>query len=173
MKKIFPILFVASTSLIAVLGVCGSFNDSFRELHAEEHQYTVTFTSSDITNPSSSKSYYDSASFSFSKKTQSGFDFGATATVTGGKITVKSGNRMVEVENDNGFDDDFGIQMTFEFHNVSSAVSVVLNGNIDRLNSKTYTNATTISDGYKIAINEVLEEGFYINTIVVKYTCSY
>lgn len=173
MKKIFPILFVASTSLIAVLGVCGSFNDSFRELHAEEHEHTVTFTSSNITNPSSSKSYYDSASFSFSKKTQSGFDFGATATVTGGKITVKSSDRMVEVEDDNGFYDDFGIQMTFEFHNVSSAVSVVLNGNIDHSNSKTYTNATTISDGYKIAINEVLEEGFYINTIVVKYTCSY
>jgi hypothetical protein len=36
-----------------------------------------------------------------------------------------------------------------------------------------HTNATTISDGYKIAINESLEEDFYISSIVVKYTCGY
>lgn len=72
MKKIFPILFVSATTLIAVVGVCGSFNSSFKKLRAEDHEYPVTFTSSDITNPSTSKNYYDSATFSFSKKTQSG-----------------------------------------------------------------------------------------------------
>ncbi len=171
MKKVFPVLFVGATTLIAVVGVCGSFNSSYRKLRAEDHEYIVTFTSADITNPSTSKNYYDSATFSFSKKTQSGFDFGTTATAKGDGISVKSGNHMVEVEN--GSYDDPEIQMAFEFHNVSSAVSVTINGNIDHSNSKTYTNATTISDGYKIAINEVFEEGFYIDSIVVKYTCSY
>ena len=78
---------------------------------------------------------------------------------------------MVEVEND-GYDDP-EIHTAFEFHNVSSAVSVTLKGNIDSSNSKTYTNATAITGGFKIAIDEVFEEGFYIDSIVVKYTCSY
>ena len=173
MKKIIPVLFVSATTLIAVVGVCGTFNGSFRQLHAEDHEYTITFTSADIINPSSRTVRYDSASFSFSKKTQSGFDFGATANVQGDVITIKGNNCMVEVEADNGSYDDFGIQMTFDFHNVSSAVSVVLSGNIDRSKSKTYTNATPTSDGYKITINESLEEDFYITSIVVKYTCGY
>ena len=172
MKKIIPVLFVSATTLIAVVGVCGTFNGSFRQLHAEDHEYTVTFTSSDIT--SSGGSFYDSATFSFSKKTKSGFDFGSTATVKADNGSISSGNRMVEVEFDDS-NDDVQIQMAFEFHNVSSAVSVVLKGNIDKLNSKTYTNATTIADGYKIAINDSfeIEEDFYIDSIVVKYTCSY
>ena len=68
MKKIIPVLFVSTTTLIAVLGVCGTFNGSFRQLHAEDHEYTIEFKSADITNPSTSKDYYDSATFSFSKK---------------------------------------------------------------------------------------------------------
>lgn len=173
MKKIIPVLFVSATTLIAVVGVCGSFNGSYRQLRAEDHEYPIEFTSADVTNPSSSHIYYDTATFSLFKKTKSGFDFGTTATVKGGVISVKTSNRIVEVEDNNDSYDDFGIQMVFEFHNISSVVSVVLNGNIDHLNSKTYTNATPTSDGYKISINESLEEGFYIKSIVVKYTCSY
>lgn len=80
----------------------------------------------------------------------------------------------VEMENER---DEGVIQMTFEFHNVVSAVSVVLNGKIwvngyDR-DSATYTNATTTSDGFNIAINETSQQSFYIDSIVVKYICSY
>ena len=171
MKKVFPVLFVSTTTLIAVVGVCGTFNGSFRQLHAEEHEYTIEFKSADITNPSTSRDYYDSATFSFSKNTQSGFDFGATVTVKGDRISVKSSSHMVEVENSGYYDPE--IHTAFEFHNVSSAVSVTLKGNLDRSNSKTYTNTTTITDGFKIAIDEVFEEDFYIDSIVVKYTCSY
>ena len=176
MKKVFPVLFVSTTTLIAVVGVCGTFNGSFRQLHAEDHEYTVEFTQSDIKSSSISGSYEKTGTFAFSKQTQSGFEFGTTATVKGSDISFNNTNKMVYVdaEKDDWTDSGNGaIEMEFLFHNVSSAVSVVFNGYIDRSTSKTYTNATTISDGYKIAINESLEENFYITSIVVKYTCSY
>ncbi len=175
MKKIIPVLFVSATTLIAVVGVCGTFNGSFRQLHAEDHEYTIEFTSADITSSSVKSGLPEVGTFTFSKKTQSGFDFGATATVKGDDVLLKSGGRMADVTTED--DDDNGvIQMTFEFHNVVSAVSVVLNGKIwdgfDR-DSATYTNATTTSDGFNITINETSQRSFYITSIVVKYTCSY
>lgn len=176
MKKVFPVLFVSTTTLIAVVGVCGTFNGSFRQLHAEDHEYTVEFTKSDIKSSSISGSYEKTGTFTFSKQTKSGFEFGTTATVKGSDVSFNNANKMVDVDAEKDDWTDLGngaIEMEFLFHNVSSAVSVALNGYISRSNSKTYTNATTISDGYKIAINESLEEDFYITSIVVKYTCGY
>lgn len=177
MKKVFPVLFVSTTTLIAVVGVaCGTFNGSFRQLHAEDHEYTVEFTKSDIKSSSISGSYDKTGTFTFSKQTKSGFEFGTTATVKGSDVSFNDTNKMVYVDAEKDDWTDLGngaIEMEFLFHNVSSVVFVVLNGSIGRSNSKTYTNTTTISDGYKIAINESLEEDFYITSIVVKYTCSY
>ena len=176
MKKVFPVLFVSATTLIAVVGVCGTFNDSFRQLHAEDHEYTITFTKDDITSSSVKSGFPEVGTFTFSKKTQSGFDFGATATVKGDDVFLKTNGHMADVTTEDD-EDDGVIQMTFEFHNVVSAVSVVLNGKIwvnsyDRY-SATYTNATTTSDGFNIAIKETSQRSFYITSIVVKYTCSY
>lgn len=176
MKKIIPVLFVSATTLIAVVGVCGSFNGSYRQLRAEDHEHTITFTPSDITSHSVKSGWPETGTFAFSKKTQAGFDFGAIATVKGDDIELKTNGHMANVEMENERDEGV-IQMTFEFHNVVSVVSVVLNGKIwvnsyDRP-SATYTNATTTSDGFNIAINETSQQSFYIDSIVVKYICSY
>ena len=176
MKKFFPILFVVSTSLIAVVGVCGTFNDSFRILKATEKEYTFTFNSGDITSHSVKSGWPETGTFTFSQKTKSNFDFGCTATVKGYDVELKNDGHMANIQVENGYEDG-EIHMTFEFHNVLSAVSVVLNGKIwvngfDR-NSATYTNATQISDGFKITINETDQQSFYIDSITIKYTCSY
>ena len=176
MKKIIPVLFVSTTTLIAVVGVCGTFNGSFRQLHAEDHEYTVTFAPSDITSHSVKSGWPETGTFTFSKKTKSNFDFGCTATVKGDDVMLKSSGHMANVEMESDRDEGV-IQMTFEFHNVSSVVSVVLNGKIwvgsfDR-NFATYTNAVQTSDGFNIVINETSQKSFYIDSIVVKYTCSY
>lgn len=69
MKKIIPVLFVSATTLIAVVGVCGSFNGSYRQLRAEDHEHTIEFKSADITNPSVDTSgYTEVGTFTVSKK---------------------------------------------------------------------------------------------------------
>lgn len=177
MKKIFPVLFVVSTSLTAVVGIFCSFNNSFREIKAESNNYKITFTRSDITSKNISTSGWNEiGTFSFSKKTQSGFDFGTTATVKGADVFLDQSNYMAYVKTEDDYDDGT-IQMTFEFHNVSSVVSVVLYGTIwvngfDR-SSATYTTTTQTSDGYKLTINETHQQTFQINSIEVNYTCSY
>ena len=180
MKKIFPVLFVVSTSLIAVVGVLGSTNSSFRELRAEEHSYTITFTKDDITSSSTQSGYQTTGTFTFSKQTQSGFDFGCTATVKGDYVYFNKTNKMVEVDASEDSWTGAGdgvIQMEFQVHDVLSATSVTLNGSLwdgkYETGSLTYTTATTISDGYKISINETSQKDFYITSIVVKYTCGY
>ncbi len=176
MKKIIPVLFVSATTLIAVVGVCGSFNSSFKQLRAEDHEYTVTFTIDDIKSSSVKPGWPETGTFTFSRKTASNFDFGCTATVKGYDVELNNGGHMANVQVENGYEDG-EIHMTFEFHNVVSAVSVVLNGKIwvngfDR-DSATYSNATQTSDGFNITINETDQQSFYIDSIVVKYTCSY
>ena len=176
MKKIFPILFVVSTSLVAVVGICGTFNESFRPLKAVENEYVITFGSADIKSSSVKPGWPETGTFTFSRKTASNFDFGCTATVKGYDVELNSGGHMANVQVENGYEDG-EIHMTFEFHNVLSAVSVVLNGKIwvngfDR-DSATYTNATQTSDGFNISIDERYQQSFYIDSIVVTYTCSY
>ena len=177
MKKALPILFVASTVVVTAASLTVATNGGFTQLRAADNsvEYIVTFTSADIKSSSVKSGWPEEGTLTFSKTTKSGFEFGCTARVIGDDIELNRNGHMAFAEME---DEQYGeIHMTFEFHNVLSAVSVVLNGIIwingmDR-SSATYTNSTQTADGYTIAINEIEQGNFEINSIVVKYTCSY
>ena len=170
MKKALPILFVVSTAFITAASLTVATNGSYTQLKAADNSvnHTITFTKDNITSNSFSGS---TGTFAISQTTSSGSEFGCTGTIHGDDIIFKSFN-MFSVEDDYG---DGSLSMTFEFHNVLSAVSVTLNGDFDDgwKDTYTFTNSSAIAGGFKIPVNINDQTDFSLDSIVVQYTCSY
>ena len=172
MKKALPILFVASTAFITAASLTVATNGSYTKLKAADNsvEHTITFTKNDVVSHTS-QGYVDIVTIN--KKTQSGFDFGCVITVNlGNDGDAFSAGSILEVINEN---DDTSLSMSFQFKNVVSADSVTLNGSFDDgyHNSLSFNQSTQTTDGYKIDININNQSDVLINTIVVKYSCSY
>lgn len=172
MRKALPLLFVASTVVITAASFVVSSNGVFTQLKAADNevQHTITFTKNDVVSKSTTGFIH---SLSLNKQTQSGFDFGCTVSIDLGEEGFPSyNNYIVQVEDDL---EEVSISMSFDFKNVLSADSVTLNGffEADWRQSYSFTSSTQTSDGYKINVSLEEQSTFYIDSIVVQYTCSY
>lgn len=184
MKKALPILFVASTVVVTAASLTVATSGGFTQLKAADNSYTLTFTKSDIVSTTTPSGYPNTAKFSFSTTTQSGFSFDVVdATVTGDKVQFnKSGsNNMVDVS---AFDDDFNeasFDMTFNFKGVVSSVSATIKGYFEYKDGSWSETKTELSfagssavDGEStIRAHKTEMNNYYITSIVVQYTCSY
>ena len=177
MKKTFPILFVLSTAVITIAGLTLSSKDVFRRLRADDnsHTYTQTFLPGSITSYSKK---YDTVEFAFKTTTAGGSDFGTYGVAVARSDSFSSQSNSYMVKGDYWGDDYGYISMTFVFENILAPVSVVLNGEFYderefKSTSLTFTQTSTISGNPAISFTTDNLTDFTLNSVVVKYTCSY
>ena len=169
MKKLLPILFTASTVVLTAASLVVASNGFFTPLKATDNSvsHQITFTVNDVV--SVVEGYVDE--ITLNKQTQSGFDFGCVLSVDPGYDgkTDYDNTNIVNIKNPH--QDDASISTTFQFNNVLTAESVVLNGSFDN----GFNTVRVFNGSGNLSINVLLDyqNSVELNSIVVTYTCCY
>ena len=186
MKKVLPILFVASTALITAASLTVASNGGFTQLRAdrESHGYSLTFNKDNVIDSNVTGSFSQTGTFTLRSYTTCNEEFKViNATASGYRVYFnKSGsNNIVDVDAYDDRDSDASFNMTFQFHGVLSAVSVKLTGSFvfsddsweDDTNQLTFTGSDAVDGDVTIVASKSELNSFYITSIVAEYTCSY